>query len=123
MPYSYSLNCGQYVLTADGAPVGPCLDEVCLALDSQEGTLHKHGAPDKVLAWLEKTQSSLRAAGCDEMAQNLVAITGRFPLEQLNRCLDTLTYAGTLYGQALSGRLEQQELPPPKTAPQRRAKP
>lgn len=113
MSYRYELNCGQYVLMRDGSPIGPCLDEVCLALDAVEGTLHKHGSPGKVQAWLSQTQAGLRAGGCTEMADNLVSISGRFPLALLNRCLDTAGFAGVLYRKALSGELGQQEIAPP----------
>lgn len=105
MAYAYMLNCGQYVLTENGRPIGAPLDEVCLALDSVEGFLHKHGAPGSVQAWVTKHQDSLRRAGCDSMADAITSITGRFPLEELNRCLQNGSHAGVLYRRALAGEL------------------
>jgi hypothetical protein len=107
MPYSYTLNCGQYVLTEDGRPIGRVLDEVSLALDIEEHTLHKHGAPEMVQAWLQRTQAKLRAGGAEEMANRMVCLTGRFPLEELNRCLQVSGYAGRLYLKAMAGELAQ----------------
>ena len=115
MSYSYSLNCGQYVLMDEATPVGRVLDEVSIALDKEDGAVRKHGAPEMVQRWLTDTQRTLRSGGCAEMADNLVVLTGRFPLEELNKCLTTSGYAGRLYAKALAGELEQLPMFAPAT--------
>jgi hypothetical protein len=113
MNYSYSLNAGQYVLMHGDSPVGRVLDEVSIALDKEDGILHKHGSPESVQKWAAETQRRLRASGAAEIADNLVVITGRFPLEDLNKCLSTMSYAGRLYAKALAGELAPQQLVAP----------
>lgn len=92
----YTLNCGQYVIAEDGKPAGPLLDEVALAIDADEGHLLKHGKPDMVVAWAERMRSQLSAAGMQDWSEGILCITGRFPLDELNRCLECSTYAGVL---------------------------
>lgn len=126
MSYSYSLNCLQYVLMQDDVPILRPLDEVSLAFDKEYGTLHKHGAPEMVDAWFKKKQASLRESGLVEWADNLVVITGRFPLDDLNKCLSTSGYVLRMYTQVLAGTLAQlpmlpDPVVPPVLAPIRRA--
>lgn len=113
---NYRLNCGQYVLYKGDAPVQAPMDEVALAFDSEAGVLHKHGKPDQVSAWAASARKSLgdaaEAAGDEEarrairaLASALVVIQGRFPLEELNRCLSTSGYVGVLYRKALQNQL------------------
>jgi hypothetical protein len=126
MSRSYGLNCGQYVLMDGDRPIGRVLDEVSIALDKVEGTLHKHGSPDSVHAWHSRTQQALRSSGANEMADNLVVLTGRFPLDELNRCITHTGYAGRLYAKALAGQLEQiplSALAPTPTPARRGARP
>jgi hypothetical protein len=108
----YRLNGGQYVLhtkspmRGDLVPTGQPLDKVALAIDIAEGTLHKHGIPEKVSAWQAETSQRLRAAGCTEWADNLVTVTGRFPLEEVNNCLAIQGYAGAFYARLIAGDVE-----------------
>lgn len=103
MEFEYRLNCGQYVLHSNGSPVGPLLDEVALCLTTSCGTLHKHGKPEFVQKWLATTQAAFRKGGFQEMADELVVIQGRFPLEELNRCISTTGYALRLYEKVQAG--------------------
>ena len=109
----YRLNAGQFVLHAkrpfshELEPVGRVLDEIALAIDTADGILHKHGPAEKVSAWHATTTKALRAAGADEMADHLVVVTGRFPLEEVNRCISNSTYAGHFYKKLLAGEVEQ----------------
>lgn len=109
----YRLNCGQYVLHSkppmggDLVPVGRVLDKVALAIDIAEGTLHKHGIPEQVSAWQAETSQRLRAGGCAEWADNLVTITGRFPVEEVNKCISIQGYAGSFYARLVAGEVEE----------------
>lgn len=101
--YEYKLNAGQYVLHCDGVPSGPVMDEVAIALDVESGTRHKIGDPKMVADWVLQAKQKLRAAGADEMANQLTVISGRFSLEDLNRCWSTSSYALTLYRKVMAG--------------------
>lgn len=107
---NYRMNGRHYVLHRDETPVGPPLMEVALALDAEDGILHKHGNPEAVNAWARDAQSRLRAQGDIgvEMADQIKVITGRFPVDDLNRCITHSGYVGVLYRRMMLGQLEAQ---------------
>jgi len=121
--YHYELNCGQYVLHNGDKPIGPVLDEVAIAFDRESGTLHKHGSVENVQAWVDKSQQRLResaSAGglgrlAAQMADDLVIVTGKFPVEEVNRCLSTSGYVLHMVEKLQRGQIAQepQTLPPP----------
>jgi hypothetical protein len=86
------------VLHDEGERIGKPLELVAIALDKDSGTLHKHGSPEYVEKWCEAARTKFRTHGYHDMAAQLVVITGRFPLEELNRCLRISGYAGKFYG-------------------------
>lgn len=87
--YTYRLNCDDYVLHRDGQPIGPLLPTVAIAFDKEVGTLHKHGAPASVSAWLRATQHALRSGGQSDLAEALIMLEGKFPIAVLNECIST----------------------------------
>lgn len=84
--------------------MGPVLDEVAICFDKENGTRHKHGAPESVRNWHAMSQAKLRAGGFDEMADDLIVIQARFTLEDLNKVLDISGYAKKLYDDIMSGK-------------------
>ena len=113
--YNYQLNCGQYVLHNGDKPVGAVMDDVAIAFDRESGTLHKHGAEAMVQEWVTRAQAKFRAAGFDGMADDLVIVTGKFPVEELNRCLTTSGYVLRMVDKLQRGLIGQEPatLPPP----------
>ncbi len=87
--------------------MGPPLDQISIAIDTAEGTLQKHGQPDRVAAWYANTSKKLRDAGCGEWADNLVVVTGRFPVEEVNKCVGAMSYAGIFYKRLVAGEIEE----------------
>ena len=114
MDYCYKLNAGQYVLHDGDQPIGQVLDEVAIAINRASGTLHRHGDPQMVSKWLADTQGKLRRGGYHDMADDLVMISGRFELEDLNRCLNITGYAGRLYKRLVNGAPESRDQPAPQ---------
>ena len=108
--FSFKLNCGQYVLHADGIPVSRVLDEVAICLDKESGTRHKFGDPEVVRAWHEKAQKSFRDVGANDMADDLVVIQGRFTLEDINKVIENACYTATLYQKVMDGTAETLDL-------------
>ncbi|MDN8078888.1 hypothetical protein QZN30_05945 [Burkholderia multivorans] len=102
----FELNCGQYVMFRNGAPVSRVLDEVAICFDKEDGTRHKIGDPEVVRAWQKTNQDALRNAGLEGMADALVVIQGRFTLEDLNKVIDNSTYAPALYQKVMDGTAE-----------------
>lgn len=116
MGFHYETNCGQYVLHEDRKPVRAPVDEVSLAFDAAEGILHKHGTKDSVAKWYTEARKRFSEAGCAEMMDGIVVITGRFMLEDLNKCLTTSGYVAVLHQRLLAGELEQLPLTPATSA-------
>ena len=107
MSYKYTLNCGQYVLTDRDQPISAPSDTISIGLDRDTGQLYRHGTQQNVDLWFEKQQKNLRAAGLDEWADNLVVITGRFPLDDVNKMLSHLDYAGIFYQKLMAGEVQE----------------
>lgn len=90
----YELNCLQYVLHIDGKPARKPLDEVAIAyaVDKEDGliTRHKHGDPDDVRAWLEKTKAGLAQQGefGQKMANELQIYVGKPDVNLLNDAIN-----------------------------------
>lgn len=108
----YRLNCGQYVLhraeapSGELVPVGRVMDEIALGIDVEHGTLHKHGPVDRVSEWHASTSKQLRACGASELADHLVVVSGRFPLEEINKCLTHSGYAKIFHEKLVAGEVE-----------------
>lgn len=79
----------RYVLHCDDKPIGPPLVEVGICFDKELGVLHKHGSPESVQGWRDKTAEKLRDTGTvgEEMVRDLVVLSGPIPLEELNKML------------------------------------
>jgi hypothetical protein len=108
--FRFELNCGQYVLHADGIPITRVLDEVAICLDKEDGTRHKFGDPDVVRAWHEKAQKSFRDVGANELADDLVVIQGRFTLDDINKVIENASYTAVLYKKVMNGTAETLDL-------------
>ena len=102
----FELNCGQYVMFRNGAPVSRVLDEIAICFDKEDGTRHKVGDPEVVRKWQKQNQEVLRTAGLEGMADALVVTQGRFTLEDLNKVIENTTYAATLYKKVMDGTAE-----------------
>ena len=97
MNYEYRFINEKYVLHDEGEPIGQPLDEVAIALDKDSGTLHKHGSPEYVEKWCKAARMKFRSHGYHDMATQLVVISGRFEIEEINRCISISGYAGKFY--------------------------
>lgn len=91
---------GLYQLYWDDQPALKPMKEVALLIDVEAGSLLKHGHPELVQAHFERYQSQFRSLNLkvgDQIADDLVCITGAFDVEELNKCLAITGYAGTFY--------------------------
>ena len=100
--YGYLIIDGEYVLYSEGEAICPPTAELSIAFDKNDGVLHKHGAPALVQAWHVAATKRLRDAGFIDLADDLICISGRFPLEDINRCLDCSGYIGRFYAKLLA---------------------
>jgi len=93
--YKYVLEDGTYFLTDEetGAILSG-MDEVSIAFEKgpEMWTLFKHGRKDLVQKWYSGIHIKLMQNDLKDMAENLIVISGKFPVDELNRCLDTTGY-------------------------------
>ena len=110
----YEFNSRQYVKHRNGIPCSAPMDAISLAFDREDGILHKHGEPKLVEAWAEDARERLSRGGeiGKEMANNLIVVTGRFPLTELNTLLACSSYAPEMLRKLLSGELQEEPLVP-----------
>lgn len=87
-------------------------DEVALAFDRDLGTLHKHGNPERVETWASTTRKAYRDGGFDKQADALVVIIGAFPVDELNRCLNTVGYCKVLFDKLQHGQVASAKAEP-----------
>lgn len=104
----YQFNCGQYVYFRDGEPVTRPADTIALFIDTEDGTLHKHGDPAAVRRHHQVTSEKFRSSDSSEVrewANKLIVVEGRFPLEEINRVLSTTGYAKHFYEKLMVGQI------------------
>ena len=111
MDIEYRLNCGQYVLHRDGLPVKAVTDTVAIVVDTSMECLVKHGTPADVSRWLESAKAKFIEKGFLELAESLVMLEGRFPIDDLNMCLTHSGYAMVLYRRITAGSTAMDALP------------
>ena len=105
--YTYSLNCGQYVLMHGNKPIARVMDALSFAIDIVEGNLAKYGDPEQVQAWYAREVVKMRQIGWDEQADALVVVTGRFPLDEVNAMMLNRALAGLFYQRLVGGEINE----------------
>ena len=72
-------------------------DTVAIAFDLHTGEVHQHGSPTRNHSWATMTRRRLRAAGAQEVANDLVVISGPLPVEEINKCLWVRGYVRRMF--------------------------
>ena len=72
-------------------------DTVAIAFDLHRGEVHQHGSPTRIHSWATMTRRRLRAAGAQEVANDLVVISGPLPVEEINKCLWVRGYVRRMF--------------------------
>jgi len=72
-------------------------DTVAIAFDASTGTLHKHGNPLQIQSWALRARRKLRAVGADEIANDIVVVSGPLPVEEINKCLWIAGYCRRMF--------------------------
>jgi len=67
-------------------------DTVAVAFNRSTGEIHEHGAPARIQSWAAHTRRRLRAAGEFDLANDLVVVSGPWPVDELNKCLWSRIY-------------------------------
>ena len=62
-------------------------DSIAIAFDRQTGEVHKHGNPLRIQSWALTMRRRLRSAGLWDEADDIVVVSGPFPVDEINKCL------------------------------------
>lgn len=62
-------------------------DLLAIAFDNYTGEVQQHGTPSRIQSWAAHTRRRLRAAGLWQEAEDIIVITGPFPVDEINKCL------------------------------------
>ena len=87
---NYELYMGTYYLM-EGKRILHACDEVAIAFSKEEDStyiLHKHGDPQLVKNWLDRA-TKLYEDSLTHTCPTFYMISGKFPVEDLNRLIDT----------------------------------
>lgn len=99
----YRMEGTEYALVDEHDRIHWAGEEVAVAFtfspDEQdmEGTMHKHGSPEEANAWAEKTRKKLTDAGHSDMANEIIVVSGKISLEDLNKIIEISGYVGIWY--------------------------
>lgn len=113
MSYYYEINNdGDYELYSNGELIYNVGKEVSISysFEKEDGVvrsvLYKHGSPklvklchDDYLNKLKEANKDNESSVIDEMIKAQYLMTGRFDLEELNKCLSICDYIGSLHQQ------------------------
>jgi len=81
--FLYTLEHGSYYWRVNGQIVSMS-DEIAIMFDKNDWTLLKHGSPELVEKRFDKTQKAYRESGHDDIADDIVMVVGKFPVDDLN---------------------------------------
>lgn len=87
----------RYVLHDGEEVIGEPLVEVAVCFDKESGVMHKHGKPEYVSNWYNKSRQKLMGAGFPGMAAELTVVSGPIPVEELNKMISTSGYCGRYF--------------------------
>ena len=99
--WHYRLEHGSYYWYDNTGRMQYMCDEIAIAYsrDPEEGyiTMHKHGGPEKIEAWLEKNRAKYEASGlfCDIEMVNATEVR-KWSLSEINKCIGNSAYLGIL---------------------------
>jgi len=99
MAYKYEFDGFDYLLIDDNGDTIDRMDEVSVCFDKTDSVLLKHGDPKKVYKYYEETRRKIALLNDFDggMLFDICFIQGRFPVEEVNKCLDICDYVGIFY--------------------------
>ena len=100
----YRMEGAEYALVDENDQIHWAGPEIAVAFSydpddekGMKGTLHKHGSPDLVQTWFDKTIAKFRGGGLADLANQLHIVSGPISLEELNKMIDISGYVGVWY--------------------------
>ena len=96
MSLEYALENGSYALYLDGKRVVHS-QEIGVVIDLNTGSALKHGEPELVQAYFNVARKAYMDGGFAQEANDLVFVTGKIDLDELNKMVGICGYAGIFY--------------------------
>jgi O-phosphoseryl-tRNA(Cys) synthetase len=102
----YIIEDNEYVLVDELDRVQWRGPEIAIALefcpnDPMPGLLLKYGSPEGVEKWVAKVREKFLAHGYTDMANEIIVVKGKIPIEELSKIVDTSGYVGKWYQKTL----------------------
>jgi len=114
MTTHYEMRHGDYALIDHNGDLLFMTHEIAIGVsvdkDTNDVTFHKHGRPDLVHKWLEKTRSKLQEAGFEKMAMEFIVIEGLIPVDELNKMIDCSGYATRFYQRMIADHQQNKQV-------------
>ena len=106
--YTYKIEGNEYVLYHGNEVVsrndyGVAL---CYNLDGECSGILKHGNKKTVEEYFKKNFSKLMDSGLIEMAQNLKYISGRLPVDEVNKAISITGYINKLHQKIMNNEIQ-----------------
>lgn len=99
MSYRYEYDGFDYILVDGNGDIIDRMDEVGICFDKTDSVLLKHGQPERVYRYYKESMEKINLIG-DRISRELFDICfvqGKFPIEEINKCLDICDYVGIFY--------------------------
>lgn len=103
----YRMVGGLYELCDSEGAVGGTINQIAMVIDAEAGVLIKHGSPALIDPWYAEFRERTRAREPEKL-EYLMLLTGRIPVEQINRCIREPAYAGTMWRLIQEGLVGEQ---------------
>lgn len=101
MSMEYTLENGRYTLYLKGERVVHS-PEVAVVIDLNTGSALKHGEPEQVQTYFNVARNAFKEGGFIQEANDLVFVTGKIDLEELNKMVGICGYAGCFYREKIA---------------------
>jgi len=102
----YGMEGTEYALVDEHDRIHCASEDVAVAFSfSPDEDRGMQGSPDRVSAWAITTRKKFVDAGHLDMAKEIVVVSGKIPLEDLNKIINTSGYVGTWYKRILAGEV------------------
>jgi hypothetical protein len=122
--YRYEWSSGMYLFCApadsatnstSGLALTAPIPKVAMCFHKLTGELFAHGRKEYVDAWQKKTIerliSDIGNKDRNESIASLVVVEGRFPIDEINKCISTDGYCRQFYEKLRSGFIEEASVP------------
>jgi hypothetical protein len=101
--------------STSGLKLAAPIHSVAMCFHKLTGVLFAHGGREQVDAWHKKTierlASDIGDEGRHESIASLIVVEGRFPLDEINKCVSTRGYCRLFYEKLRAGFIEEASVP------------